>query len=271
MFWSKPAFGGKPARNAPLPSHARDDTAGALQALEEDGFVLIPHVLSPEEVGTARAAIDRLTPLHWDFQGLTDHYKCVFNRDPYWLRFLDPPGIIELAEAALGKDCHLIGQTAWRSHPGHRGVPVHADYLMLEVPEHLLESRQVVLPMAICTAHYYLSDITLDLCPTCVIAGSHRSGRRPGPMETSWQGRELRPVLCRAGDVLVFRSEVWHSGSDNRTPDQTRYLLQVHYGRRMVAHKFSPYLAWQFNPDVIAACTLRQRRLLGDHRSGAYD
>ena len=79
------------------------------------------------------------------------------------------------------------------------------------------------------------------------------------------------PVCCRAGDVLFFRSELWHSGSANITEDQTRYLLQIHYGRRMVAQKFSPYLTWRFNAEVIERCSVRQRRLLGDHRRGAYD
>ncbi|EMV9186409.1 hypothetical protein AADU03_005331, partial [Escherichia coli] len=48
-------------------------------------------------------------------------------------------------------------------------------------------------------------------------------------------------------------------------------LLQTHYGRRMVAQKFSPYLRWAFNPQVLAACTPRQRRLLGDHEAAEYD
>jgi hypothetical protein len=93
------------------PTYRRDDTAGLLRALYEDGFALIPGVFDAATVAAARAAIDRLRPFHWDAQGLTDHYKCVFNRDPSWLKFLDPPGIIELAEAALGSDCHIIGQT----------------------------------------------------------------------------------------------------------------------------------------------------------------
>jgi hypothetical protein len=259
------------AESKESPSYHPKDTAGQLQALREDGFVLIPGVLQADEIAAARSAIDRLTPYHWDFQGSTDHYKCVFNRDPFWLRFLDLSGIIALAEAALGEDCHIIGQTAWRSHPGHRGVGVHADYLAVEMPEDMLADPRFLLPMFICTAHIYLSDITRDLCPTCVIPGSHQSGRRPKAWELSWKGKNLQPVLCRAGDVLFFRSELWHSGSDNRTADQTRYLLQVHYGRRMVAQKFSPYLTWQFNPQVLAQCTARQRRLLGDHRRGAYD
>ena len=99
-----------------------------------------------------------------------------------------------------------------------------------------------------------------------VEAGSH-----PGAAEAHWSGRLPQPVLCAAGDVLFFRSDLWHSGSDNRTADQVRYLLQVHYGRREMAQHFAPFLGWQFNAEVLAACSPRQLRLLGDHRRGAYD
>jgi ectoine hydroxylase-related dioxygenase (phytanoyl-CoA dioxygenase family) len=240
-----------------------------LKALHEDGFALIPGALCAEEVAALRAAIDDLTPFHWDVTGEVDHYKCVFNRDPFWLRYLDVPGVIELAEAALGKDCHVIGQTAWRCRPGFVGVGVHADYLAMELPEDW--GCQFQIPMQICTVHYFLNDMTEALCPTKVIPGSHQSGRYPQRRgEASWKGREPQPVLCQAGDALFFRSDLWHSGGRNLTK-QTRYLLQVHYGRRMIAQKFSPYLEWRFNPRVIAACTPRQRRLLGDHKPGAYD
>ncbi|MGE5522202.1 MAG: phytanoyl-CoA dioxygenase family protein, partial [Rhodospirillaceae bacterium] len=121
------------------------------------------------------------------------------------------------------------------------------------------------------TVHYYLSDVTPDLAPTYVVAGSHRAGRQPLPDERIWRGEEAQPVLAQAGDALVFRSDLWHSGGDNTTPDRIRYLLQVHYGRREMAQHFSPFMAWRFNPDVLAAASRRQRRLLGDHEPGAYD
>lgn len=247
-------------------------TKQRLATLHRDGFVLIPGVLDATCVAETRAAIDRLTPIGLDYQGLVDdHYKCVFNRSPFWLPFLDPPGVIELAEAALGADCHVIGQTAWRSRPGFIGGELHVDYLVMELPERLLSDPTFELPMQVCTAHLYLSDIDADLCPTQVIPGSHRAGRKPRPAETTWKGRAAQPVLCKAGDVLMFRSDLWHAGSRNRSADRSRYLLQVHYGRRMVAQKFSPYLAWQFNPEVLAAATPRQRRLLGEHKPSEYD
>lgn len=252
-------------------SPAPELTATRLRAMHEQGFVLLPGVLDAQRIARLRTAIDRLQPEHWDYTGLVDHYKCVFNRDPLWLPYLDPPGVIELAEAALGDDCHVIGQTAWRSHPGFIGADLHLDYLVMELPPELLADPAFVLPMQICTAHLYLDDIDEDLCPTLVIPGSHRAGRQPAAGETRWQGRAAEPVLCRAGDVLFFRSELWHAGSRNSTTDRVRYLLQVHYGRRMVAQKFSPYLSWRFNPEVLAACTPRQRRLLGEHEAAEYD
>jgi hypothetical protein len=264
MFWRKKVY-----RQT---TYRRDDTGGMLRALHANGFALIPGLLDAQQVREARTLIDGLEPVHWDATGEVDHYKCVFNRHPAWLPYLDPPGLIELAEAALGRDCHVIGQTAWRCHPGFMGVGVHADHLAMELPEAWLADPAFELPMQICTAHLFLSDITEDLCPTKVIPGSHRSGRYPQRRgEVAWRGRGAEPVLCRAGDALVFRSDLWHSGGINTTADRTRYLLQVHYARRMVAQKFSPYLEWRFNPAVLAACTPRQRRLLGDHRPGAYD
>ncbi|KJH80104.1 phytanoyl-CoA dioxygenase family protein [Stutzerimonas stutzeri] len=247
-------------------------TTDALRAMHEQGYVLLREMLQPRQIDEVRAAIDRLEPIHWDYQGLVDdHYKCVFNRDPLWLPYLDLPGVIELVEACLGADCHVIGQTAWRSHPGFVGGELHADYLAMELPEALLADPTFRLPMQVCTAHIYLDRIDADLCPTRVIPGSHRAGRKPRMGETDWKGREPEPVLCDAGDVLLFRSDLWHAGSRNRTADRSRYLLQVHYGRRMVAQKFSPYLQWHFNPDVLGAATPRQRRLLGEHEASEYD
>lgn len=252
----------------------RDQAAEMTEALHTDGFALVPGVLTAEECAQARTKTDELKPFGFDHEGISDHYKCVFNRDPYWLQFLDKPGIGDLAEGTMGEECHIIGQTAWRSHPGHDGWGPHTDRLFVQMPEDMASDPRFTLPIYLCTAHFYLSDIpTEDYCPTYVIPGSHKFG---GPIpkglgsHPTWHGRELEPVLVKAGDVLFFRSEVWHSGSKNAS-DQTRYLLQVHYSHRFIAQQFSPFIAWQFNPEVLAAANPRQLRMLGNHRQGAYD
>jgi ectoine hydroxylase-related dioxygenase (phytanoyl-CoA dioxygenase family) len=199
-----------------------------------------------------------------------DRYVCVFNRDPFWLEFLDRPGIIDVAEATLGRDCHIIGQTAWRCLPGFRGDALHVDYLPMTCTR-ATPGEAPSVPIFIVTAHFYLCDVTSELAPTRVLSGSHRAGQAPAADVSQWNGCEPVAVLARAGDCLLFRSDLWHSGSPNRHASAIRYLLQVHYGRREMAQHFSPFLEWRFNPAVIAAATKRRKRLLGDHEPGAYD
>ena len=208
--------------------------------------------------------------MHRESARKLDRYLNVFNREPYWLQFLDRPGIIDLAEAVLGPDCHVIGMTAWRSHPGYVGDALHVDYAPLTWREGSLPGDFRV-PIFLLTVHYYLNAVTANLAPTRVIAGSHRAGRSPSTRDTAWQSRAPETVLAAGGDALVFRSDVWHAGSDTRTRSDVRYLLQIHYGRREMAQHFSPYLAWRFDETVLAVASSRQRRLLGDHEPGAYD
>ena len=77
--------------------------------------------------------------------------------------------------------------------------------------------------------------------------------------------------MCKAGDCVLFRCEVWHRGTAN-TSNQMRYLLQVHYAQRIITQKYPPYLnKFQFDPALLTQATPRQRRLLGDHVPSNYD
>jgi hypothetical protein len=260
------------------------DSDGLVKAIKDEGLAIIPNVLSKEKVHEICAMIDKTVekPLKHDGIGNgkdIDHLKCVFNRDPYWLEFLDYPGIIDAVETLMGKNSHIIGMSAWRSPPGSGGKGIHIDQIFTPMKEELLINNEVELPVFISTLHFYLNDMDIDLCPTWVIPGSHKSGRAPekedsheteeGRMYT-WNGKEEQPVLLNAGDAMLFRSEVWHGGSKNNTTDRTRYLLQVHYAQRGIAQRFPPYLEFKHNPKVLSKATDRQLRLLGKHQIGAY-
>ena len=252
---------------------ALDQVDEMTEAMHEDGFALVPGVLSLDEVAELRAATDRLRPFGMDHAGgVGDHYKCVFNRERVFLDQIDRPGIVDLAERTMGEQCHIIGETAWRSRPGHDGWSPHTDQVWITVPESNFDDPKFQLPIYVCTAHYYLSDIPTEAySPTYVIPGSHKSGRGISwgkDSNPTWHGKELEPVLVKAGDVLFFRSEIWHSGSKN-TSDTTRYLLQVHYSHRFISQKFSPW-PLQYNPEVLAVANERQLRLLGKHPESSY-
>lgn len=183
---------------------------------------------------------------------------------------MDRTGVIDLAEAVHGDDCHIIGMTAWITGPGRPDQQFHCDWLPVELPEDILADPRVNMPIFVTIADYYLDDIYEELGPTKFIRGSHKTGRRHDE-ETEWRGQTGQSVICKAGDVVMFRCEVWHSGTANRS-NQNRYLLQVHYANRMITQKFPPYLnKFQFDPNIISKCTPRQQRLLGEHKASNYD
>jgi ectoine hydroxylase-related dioxygenase (phytanoyl-CoA dioxygenase family) len=261
-----------------IPLIAQPDLASQVEAIERDGYVYLPAMLDADEVAEVREAMDRLTPMpesyDWhqtsEADGRLDKaINNTFNRDPLFLSFLDREGVIEIEEAVHGENCHVLGMTAWVTGPGRKQQALHADWLPVPLPEDVLADPRVRVPVFITTCHFYLDDLDEPLGPTQFIPGSHKSGRIPGD-ETEWHGIEPQSVLCNAGDVVIFRSEVWHRGTAN-TSDRTRYLLQVHYASRMITQMNPPYLGkFEFAPHVLENATPRQRRLLGEHKSGAY-
>ena len=99
---------------------AKEDLTGQARAIHDDGFALVPGVLSPEEVQASRDGIDRLQPIGLDHLGKTHHFKCVFNREKVFLDLIDREPTITLAEKVMGEECHIIGMSAWRSYPRSR-------------------------------------------------------------------------------------------------------------------------------------------------------
>lgn len=263
----------------PLPLVAYESLDEQVQAVRNDGYAYFPQILDADTVAQLREMMDRLDPVPEYFDRVqrpgegdfpTKVLNNAFNRDPLLLEYLDRAGVIEVVEALHGDDAHIIGMTIWLTGPGRPQQALHADWQPLSLPADVMQDERVQIPVFISTMHYYLDDITEELGPTMFVPGSHRAGRRPDG-DTTFNGRSEQGIFCNAGDGLLFRSEVWHRGTAN-TSDKTRYLLQVHYAQRMITQKFPPYPhGFRFDPDILAQATPRQRRLLGDHRKGAYD
>lgn len=265
-----------------LPLMAYTSLEERIEALYRDGYTYLPGILDAAQILILRTQMDALTALSESCDSCTDPAEHgfmnkainnAFNRHEHFVQFLDYPGIIEIAEAVHGADCHCIGMTAWMTGPGRPTQTLHADWLPLSLPEDVLSDPRVHIPIYITTTHFYLDDQVVTLGPTNLVPGSHLSGRKPDSDkgEVTWRGEPEKSILCNAGDVVVFRSEVWHRGTAN-TSNRTRYLLQVHYGMRMITQKYPPYLnRFQFDPTILETATERQRRLMGDHQRSNYD
>lgn len=172
------------------------------------------------------------------------------------------------------KHPHLVNQSGWRNHPGHDATgSVHVDELFLtaeQLPPELLDGRDWSPPILIMTALTYLVDVDEALAPTVVVPGSFRAMRSPKPGEMAWRGQGPRTVLAKAGDVLLFRSDVWHGGGANRSPNRDRLVVETVYGARKVANKFFPYVGFELADTTRQAASARQLRLLGFHPVSNY-
>ncbi len=251
---------------APLPLSALPDTASAAAALHRDGFAVFPGVLSAAEVAQLRAYMDAAggpdssyEHPNWCFN---KQVGAAWNRMPELLHLVDRTPVVGAARAVLGDDCQITGGSLWVTGPG-RQMGLHVDWQPLRLPPDVMADPRVQVPIFIASAHYYLDDVTLDQGPTIVIPGSHRAGRPPNG-ESTWNGTPPGALLVKAGDCMLFRSDIWHGAALNRGP-QRRYLIQVHYANIFLHPNVPPVTeAAKWDPRCLELMTPDRRRLFGD-------
>ncbi|MCH8292147.1 phytanoyl-CoA dioxygenase family protein, partial [Candidatus Poribacteria bacterium] len=101
------------------------------------------------------------------------------------------------------------------------------------------------------------------------VEASHKSGRVPDD-ETGYNGNECKALVCKAGDAILFRSDLWHGALPNCS-NERRYMLQVHYGCAYIERVFvSPWRKSPFPENFVDACDDQQRRLLGERQDGHF-
>ncbi|QKG18659.1 phytanoyl-CoA dioxygenase family protein [Actinomadura verrucosospora] len=254
----------------PAPAEQIDAWA---RAFTEDGFVHLPGLLAPAEVDALREGVleahrhpcptGNPTPLH---------RHQMFRRGPEFAAMLDREPVVSLAERLLGDNCHVIANNTIYTAPGMGVDHWHVDETVLvPVPEGARLPDGMDMPCFIVTAMYYLNDVPMEVGPTQIVPGSHRSGR-PSPTDEAdlvWDGRRHVSLVARAGDCVVLNGQTWHRGATNRS-DHHRIVLQVTYGRRYISQRFWPYVNFTVPEEISRAAPPRRRRLLGEHSYGPY-
>ena len=268
-----------------------DPMPAAAVQLQTEGYVTLPAVFSPEEVNELVADVDRVYDEypadernarygreHWE----PFRYE-MFNRSSVVQRAIARRETLDVVEAVLGEDCHVIANTAWRQPAGgstHGGQFWHIDSgPHVPRPVDVPWDERIPYPIFAVATHIMLQDCPLDAGPTGVIPRSHTSGQHPpldrlADVDLEWNGRPVLPLTANAGDVLLFVSDVWHrrlppAGSD----EPGRYFVQCHYGRRDLAQRLRPTsVVKQVSPDAEQrAVSARDRTLIGLHEPFFYD
>lgn len=264
------------------------DLASARQALDDDGFVVLPGFLSEADLAAGVAALPTLYPTadqfhddvepernarfrKWQFGGLE-----LFPFEPADLSLLCVhESLIDLAEAFLGTDdVRLYAAEAWAKYTGavdyeqtlHRDFGNHT----VLIPSESTAFRQLEL-------FVYLDDVTESLGATAVV--SNRVGRSVGifpPDKTRDEHPELYDAEVRAagpkGTVLAYTAGTLHRGTNMTEPRGARYTLHLNFraastdwAQRRVWTEVVGRPAWH---DFVNRATPRQLALFGWPKPG---
>ncbi|HXG25160.1 MAG TPA: phytanoyl-CoA dioxygenase family protein, partial [Chthonomonadales bacterium] len=201
----------------------------------------------------------------------------MFLHGPEFEAVIDNPRIIDLVEAILGANCHLIANSALRTGPSDGISSWHADEeVRFPRPKGVPLDPRIPVPCFVLNFNYYLCDVDEEIGPTQFIPGSHRSGRQPDPEDMDsdgnpvYEGRGVASALGPAGTAVMWHDQVWHRGAKNRSKDRSRYVLQTPYGRRWIAQRFYPFINFHMPEEILERANPRRKRLLGVHETGPY-
>jgi ectoine hydroxylase-related dioxygenase (phytanoyl-CoA dioxygenase family) len=253
-----------------------------VEQFNRDGYLFIQSVLPPDVVAELKRDLDRaLTDTPDTTTKVVEIHVRMFEKSAANVRLFDLEPIVTFAEKAIEPSCHVVHNNGFRTPPGGGISGWHQDDAPHYIVTHGEPPTNVRLPCLLFTANYYLTDVDrVEHGPTQVVPGSHLFGAAvpaggffgDGPVNAlRGTKHEDKIVSCLgpAGSVVIFNNQVWHRGGPN-TSDRTRYMAQVSYGRRLVGHKYFPFMNYQMPEHVYKDAGPRLRRLLGFLPSGAY-
>ncbi|MFI6044421.1 phytanoyl-CoA dioxygenase family protein [Nocardia sp. NPDC051321] len=223
--------------------------AADLAALQRDGYVILPDLLTPQELDDIREAVAPLLNHHGRnmFEGQsTQRVYSVLNKTRSCDRIADHPRVLALLDRLFLPNYLLSMLQVINILPGEQAQMLHTDdgFYPLPRPRTALGAATI----------WAIDDFTADNGATEIIPGSHLWGHRM-PEES-----EREPVVMKAGSCVFFVGTLWHGGGANRT--QTSRLA-------VTAQYCEPWLRPQeaftlsITRDTVRAVSEDIRRMLG--------
>jgi hypothetical protein len=227
---------------------SEEQTRQIAEEFFREGSVLIPGVLTAEEIAAIRAITDEyaLHPENYPEKHISYVYGAFVLRRaqevaPLFHDLITRQPIYGIAEAVLGPNARFNAMNVIRNEPGQAISVWHVDDVVeFPLPEEIGRfDPRIRMPVFWMTVQCALSDIdTLEHGPTQYVPGSHYSGRRPDSQENpTFEGREPRELYCKAGDIYLTNHQCWHRGAPN-TSDRIRYVMQIQYAQRWADARF---------------------------------
>jgi len=245
----------------------------AWDEFQEEGYVILPEVLTQEQVEQQRAAlqpwIDADIRGRNNFEGAeSNRIYGMLDKDPLFADLIAHPLQLAFAERELGKSCLLYACLAINLHPGETVQPWHFD------DSHcgLARPRD---PLSLST-FWSISETTEDNGATEIIPGSHKWGNeepaganrgsdfKTGVTDKNSRGTDAHPGMIRAtmpaGSLMLAKGTLWHRGGSNRS-DADRLIVTPQFCKGWCRPLEQQLLA--VSPEKAARFPKRVQELLG--------
>ena len=192
----------------------RQGLTARIREMEEKGYTVIEHAISPQFADDVRAATLRALLPH---QSFSMNWMLYHGRE--FEQLIQNPLLMTLVDASLGRGAVIASFSSIRKGPGPGVIPMHTDYA--HVPEPFPEFALTGVGV------WALEDWRTESGPTWIVPGSHRMRRHPRQGEGH---NAAVPIEMPKGSVVYFTHGVWHWQGD-RTEPGDRVTLHAHFNR----------------------------------------
>ena len=224
--------------------------------LDEQGWLILPGLMSPEQLAALQRRVDELFAAEGPDAGSE------FKQEPGARRLanlVDKGPIFEqviLTPRVLACMAHVLGPRFKLSSVNVRSTDPHSE---ADQPLHA-DSGAIADHSGyfVCNSVWMLDDFTADNGATRFVARSHAWRRLPEP-DFYGPHPDQQLVLGKAGDVVVMNAHMWHGGTANHTAAPRR-AMHVYYTRSDQPQQ--QYQKRWLSPPVQARLTPEARRIL---------
>ncbi len=231
----------------------------AEEILGGQGYAILPDLMSRAEANEARDfAIAQASSSAAAGSSPRNHKikhgnaRGLLHQGELFVRLVQHPIIIEIAEELLGDDMTLSSYSCRVIWPGAIEMGVHVDY-----PYWAMRGPFTVRPPLMLQVIWMLQDFTASNGATLVAPHSQLLATRPDPERF---GREAIKLTGASGTAVLTHGLLWHDTSQNHT-GQPRVSLLINYGQKVI-RPLDPQIA-EVPPEVLQGATPKLRQLLG--------
>lgn len=201
-------------------------TEQRVRSIELDGYVVIPDLLSADQLQAICPELMRLPTTGTDY---SEHQRSFTNvqwtDSPTAIGVIALPAMIEFLEALFGDELICTSCAYAVSQPGHPGIAIHTDAQPYGSKIFGLGASSPCLVRVL----YYLDDLTRERSPFKVIPRSHLSLHADGnPYRRYLSHDDEMMVTCRAGSAVIINQKVFHANYPNYS-DSDRRMLAIAY------------------------------------------